>query len=256
MSLDFDALRKKLQALQGQNRRSTSTWKPSEGKSVIRIVPWKDATDNPFVELYFHYIGGKTQLSPITHGDPDPLVEFAEKLRATGDKDDWQRAIQFFPKRRTFAPIIVRNEEEAGVRFWGFGKTVYMDLLGVIDDPEWGDITDVQTGHDIGIDYVPQDKSDTNFAKTFVRVSPKEKPLTKDADLLKKWLEEQPDIFEVFKAPTYEELETFLEHYLNPEADPSVTAEELTPLAEVSETEEEGTQDIKDAFEDLFEDKA
>ena len=28
-------------------------------------------------------------------------------------------------KMRTFAPIIVRGEETQGVKFWGFGKTVY-----------------------------------------------------------------------------------------------------------------------------------
>ena len=36
------------------------------------------------------------------------------------------------PKLRTFVPIIVRGQEGDGVRFWGFGKTVYQEILGYI----------------------------------------------------------------------------------------------------------------------------
>ncbi|MAP03164.1 MAG: hypothetical protein CMF85_05080 [Candidatus Marinimicrobia bacterium] len=46
------------------------------------------------------------------------------------------------PKMRTFVPVIVRGEEAEGVKFWGFGKEVYQELLGVIADPDYGDITD------------------------------------------------------------------------------------------------------------------
>jgi len=271
MSIDFDALKKKLNKLQGQNQRSNSTWRPSEGKSLIRIVPWKEKPEWPFIELYFHYIGGKTQLSPITFGDPDPLVEFADKLRGSGDnKDDWNKARQFYPKLRTFAPVIVRGEEEAGVRFYGFGKTVYTQLLTTINDPDWGDITDPQTGRDISLLYTPKKKSDTNFAKTEVLVKPAQTPITEDAKLLKKFLNEQPDIYEIFTAPSYEELEQFLVRYLNPDQDESVTTEEKTPEAasktdaldfeddsdddsddDESDVDDEGT-DIQNAFEDLF----
>ena len=44
---------------------------------------------------------------------------------------------------RTFAAVIVRGKESEGVKFWGFGKTVYQELLGVIYDPDYGDITDL-----------------------------------------------------------------------------------------------------------------
>ena len=54
---------------------------------------------------------------------------------------------------RTLQSVIVRGKESEGVKFWGFGKTVYQELLGVIADPDYGDITDFFTnGRDIGID--------------------------------------------------------------------------------------------------------
>ena len=46
------------------------------------------------------------------------------------------------PKLRTFVPILVRGQEGEGIKFWGFGKTVYQEILGYIADPDYGDITD------------------------------------------------------------------------------------------------------------------
>ena len=54
---------------------------------------------------------------------------------------------------RVFAPVVVRGEEEKGVRIWGFSKTTYEALLRLVIDPEYGDITDVHTGTDIRVDY-------------------------------------------------------------------------------------------------------
>lgn len=236
MALDFDLLRKKLNTLQGQNNRSTALWKPQAGKSLIRILPWKENPDYPFIELYFHYLAGRTQMSPLTRGKPDPIAEFADKLSSTGSKDDWAMARNFRPKMRTYVPIVVRGEEDKGVRFWGFGQTVYKKLATLMNDEDWGDITHPVHGRDITIEFTPQKDSDTQFAKTEVTVKPKQTPLTTDAEQLKKWLTVQPDVNEVFTLPTYEELSTFLERYLNPDTDKSVTVAEKSP--EKSDTDE------------------
>lgn len=263
MALDFDALRKKLNTLQGQNDRKSSLWKPSKGKSVIRILPWKESADNPFIELHFHYMGRKTQLSPLTHGKPDPIAEFADKLASTGDKDDWKYSRQFRPKMRTFVPVIVRGEEDQGVRFWGFGKMVYTQLLAIIADEDWGDITDATKGRDVGIEFIPESDSDTQFAQTKVLVKPNQTPASEDAEQLKSWLETQPDIFEIFDEPSYDDLAIFLERYLNPDSDESVTSETLSPKTEDTKTEEttektseEATTEIVDATEEATEDGA
>jgi len=249
MSLDFDAMRKKLSQLQGQNRRSNALWRPPAGKSVIRIVPWVERPENPFIELQFHYLGSRTQISPLSFGRPDPIFEFAKKLRQTGDRDDWQMSKKFIPKTRTFAPVIVRGEEEEGVRFYGFGKTVYEELLGVINDPEWGDITDPKKGRDVTLVYIPKEESDTNFAKTKVRASPKITPLTEDAEQMEKFLTEQPDIYQVYDEPSYEDLEKFLERYLG--GDSSTTVSERSPSA-VPSTDDDSEEDDSDDEDDSF----
>ena len=55
MALDISALRAKLNTFQGQGQRSSAFWKPSAGKTIVRIVPLTDRPENPFSELYFHY---------------------------------------------------------------------------------------------------------------------------------------------------------------------------------------------------------
>ena len=122
MAINLDAIRAKLNKLQSQTGRQNNLWKPEPGNQQIRIVPYQHDKDNPFLELYFHYdLGEKNYLSPVTFGKADPVVEFAEKLKATGNREDWQMARKMEPKMRTYVPIIVRGQESEGVKFWGFG---------------------------------------------------------------------------------------------------------------------------------------
>ena len=228
MGLDIATLRAKYEKLQEKDNRFKNVWKPKAGNQIVRILPWTERPDNPFIELHFHYFNRRSYLSPVTNGNPDPIAEFADSLRETGSKDDWQFAKQFTPKLRTFVPIIVRGEEDRGVRFWGFGKTVYTQLVGVITDPDWGDITDPMEGRDIGIHFTPQKDSDTNYAQTDALVKPNKTPLSSDSATMKDWLSNQPNIFEIFAEPTVEELEEVLKKVLNPEV------EEAAPAAEAS----------------------
>jgi hypothetical protein len=228
MSLNIDALRTKLNQFTRQSDRGDALWKPTEGKTTIRIVPWKDNRENPFIEMYFHYLGNKTYLSPITHGNRDPIAEFADALSANGTKDDWAQSRPFRPKLRTYIPIIVRGEENLGVRFYSFGKTVYTDLLSIIADPDYGDITDIKTGTDIVVEYIPQEKSDTSFAKTMVRAKRTPSPLAETEEQIQRFLTEQPDLKAIFKEPTYEELKIFLERYLDPDS-ATVSSDAVAP---------------------------
>ena len=141
--MDINSIRKRLNQLQTTNNRTSNLWKPQPGKQVIRVLPYKHNKDNPFIELFFHFgLNNKTYLSPISFGRPDPIEEFAQKLKTSGNREEYQMARKLEAKMRTFAPVIVRGEEAQGVRFWGFGKTVYQELLSVIADPDYGDITD------------------------------------------------------------------------------------------------------------------
>lgn len=218
---------KRFQSLQNNTKKSDFIWKPEKGQSIIRIVPYKFNKDNPFIELFFHYnINNKSYLSPVSFGRPDPIVEFADKLKRTGDKDDWKAGKNMEPKLRTFAPVIVRGKEHEGVKFWGFGKTVYQDILGYIADPDYGDITDPLNGRDIVLE-VSQEAGKT-YPTTTIRIKPKESKISEDVEMVKKILQEQKDITELYEEMSYAELKSVLENWLNP------SAEKASPAAETA----------------------
>ena len=252
--MDINAIKSKLATLQSTTSTKENFWKPEPGKQVVRVVPYKHNKDNPFIELFFHYNLGnnKTYLSPMSFGRPDPVAEFADKLKSTGNKDEWIQGKRLEPKMRTFAPVIVRGKESEGVKFWGFGKTVYQELLGVIADPDYGDITDATTGRDIGIERQTPAEAGNQYGKTTVRVKPNQTAITEDADMLQSIFDNQADLTELYTEPSYDELKEVLQNYLNP-SDDSETTETTSTTEQVSEkTETKQTADVSDAFDELF----
>ena len=185
--MDITQIKKRLNQLQTTTSTKDNFWKPQPGKTQIRIVPYKFNKDNPFVELFFHYQLGNnnTYMSPLSFGKPDPVNEFADKLKSTGNKDEWIQGKRLEPKMRTFVPVIVRGRESEGVKFWGFGKTVYQELLGVIADPDYGDITDPTTGRDILVERQTPAEAGNQYGKTTIRVKPNTVPITENKDTLK-----------------------------------------------------------------------
>ena len=246
--MDINAIKNRLNQLQTSTSTKNSFWKPEPGKTQIRIVPYKFNKDNPFQELFFHYqFENKTMVSPVTYGRPDPINEFSTKLKSTGVKDDWIQGKRLEPKMRTYAPVIVRGQESEGVKFWGFGKTVYQELLSIIADPDYGDITDPINGRDITVEKQTPAEAGNQYGKTTIRVKPNMTPLTENKEQLKSMIESQVDINELYNEPSYDELKEVLDRYMNPEATEEETEEESTtePVATT-------VSDAGDAFDELF----
>lgn len=233
--MNINAIKQRLNSLQNTSKKTDSLWKPKPGKYQVRIVPYKFNQDNPFIELLFHYnINNKTYLSPASFGRPDPILEFAEKLKKLGDTENWKAGKKMEPKLRTFAPVIVRGQEAEGVKFWGFGKTVYQEILAIVADPDYGDITDEKTGRDIVIEIV--EEAGKTYPETRIRVKPNVSPLHENTATTAKLLDEQTNITDIYSELSYPELKTVLENWLNPTATtedenptPSFTQQTLTP---------------------------
>ena len=252
--MDLDAIKTKLESLQTQTTTSNNFWKPEPGKQVVRIVPYTHNKDNPFVELFFHYNLGqnKTYMSPMSFGRPDPVQEFADKLKSTGDKDEWIQGKRLEPKMRTFAPVIVRGKESEGVKFWGFGKTVYQELLSVIADPDYGDITEAMAGRDIQIERQTPAEAGNQYGKTTVRVKPNQTPITEDKEVLESILTSQSDLTELYTEPSYDELKEVLANYLNPSDESEETTTTTTTQKTPPTPTEKKTENVEDAFDQLF----
>ena len=247
--MDINAIKSKLATLQSTSNTKDNFWKPEPGKQVVRVVPYKHNKDNPFIELFFHYNLGnnKTYLSPLSFGRPDPVAEFADKLKSTGNKDEWIQGKRLEPKMRTFAPVVVRGKESEGVKFWGFGKTVYQELLGVIADPDYGDITDPTGGRDIVVERQTPAEAGNQYGKTTIRVKPNVTALSDDSNLLQKLLDEQPDIKELYTEPTFDELKGHLGNFLNPSDSTEETTEKEPEMVTT-----EASSNVEDDFDKLF----
>jgi len=191
-------------------------------------------------------VKNKTVLSPLSFGRPDPVQEFADKLKASGNKDEWIQGKRIEPKMRTFAPVIVRGEESEGVKFWGFGKTVYQELLGIIADPDYGDISDSTTGRDIVVERQTPAEAGNQYGKTTIRVKPNQTALADDGDVLKNLLDNQPDLTELYTEPSFDELKQHLGNFLNPNDSTEVETKEPEMVAT------EKSSNVEDDFDKLF----
>lgn len=269
MNLDLISSKlEKLQSPQGQKSdqkfdRSQYFWKAPMGKSQIRFVPYKENKENPFSEMFFHYgIGNRTMISPINYGEKDPIVEFSKELRKTSEPENWRLAKKLEPKMRVFAPVVVRGEENRGVRFWEFGKQVYQELLSYAADEDYGDFTDVVSGLDMTVEVVQGNP----YPQTSLRVKPKQSPLSDDNASVEKWLAEQPELLKYYKKYSYDEMKTALQEWLNPEEATEQTATEAL-LNDPSDLEKSAKQDTgytlnvktketvsDNDFDDLFKD--
>ena len=230
--MDLNAIKAKLGELNsnsGDREKkdySKIFWKPEIGKQVVRILPSHFDPAFPFKELKFHYGVGKYPMVALSNfGKQDPVEEFVNELKKTSDKDNWSLARKLTPKTRIFAPVVVRGQEDQGVRLWGFGVTIYKALLALAEDEDVGDYTDVINGWDL----VVEQATGNPYPVTTVRIKPKQTPLSDNNDNVKLWLKEQPSPEESFTQYDYEFIKRQLKSYLDPNAE-----ETNTPAAEPS----------------------
>jgi len=241
--MDLSKIKNRLESLQqkpGAKKEkvdySKIFWKPKVGKHQVRIVPSKFDKANPFKEVFIHYGFAKYPIFALTNWDEsDPIVEFTKKLRSTSDKENWSLAKKLDPKMRIFAPVIVRGEEDMGVRLWEFGKEIYMQLLGIAEDEDYGDYTDVTEGRDFNVEAVEAEVAGRKGIKCTIRVKPKTTPLSDDAKQAELWLTEQPSILEINKKHSYEEIKTTLQNWLNPEDESGEVIEDTEESETTSE---------------------
>ena len=243
-------------------------WKPTSGKHNVRIVPSVYDPSFPFKELKFHYNIGKFPMIALSNfGKQDPIEEFVKELRKTSDKENWSLSGKLSPKTRIFAPVIVRGEEEKGVRLWSFGVNIYKALLALAEDEDIGDFTDVMNGYDMVVENTPA-AGPGQFPSTTVRIKPKTSVLSNDDSKVELWLKTQPNPLEAFTTFDYDYIKKQLQLYLNPDVEAVQAPTEISqPVSEPSvipgtgimeekafslETATAGKKSTVGKFDDLF----
>jgi len=217
MAIDMNKMRVRQDALKnGGKRNNNNFWKPEEGEQTIRLVC--PSNGDPFRDFWFHYdVGGATGfLSPKRNfGEDCPLDSYVRALWNEGSEESKRVARKLSAKQRFFAPVVVRGKEDEGVKVWGFGKRAYETLVGLVLNPEYGDISDPETGTDLVITYTKP--AGASYPETKITPRRKASGLLKNKAEAAKLLETVPDFDEVFASArkTPQEVQDILDNFLN-----------------------------------------
>jgi hypothetical protein len=156
-SIDLERVKNKLAAMKKFSEGGAGVsrlWKPAKDKpNVVRILNYPHGQD-PFVELWFHYnIGeGQSILCPKLNSSRScPICDFANELKQSGSKEDAEMAKTLWPKQRIYAVVVDRADPTMTPKFWGFGKTVYNNLLSKLLSEDYGSYMDPVSGLDLEV---------------------------------------------------------------------------------------------------------
>ena len=123
---------------------------------------------------------------------------------------------------------LVRGKESEGVKVWSYGKQAYETLLGYVLDPDYGDITDSDTGTDIVLNYdVPGTPG--SFPKTVLK--PRRRPSVLCDDAVgdcQALLDSVPDIGGLFDRKTTEDIQSILDDFLSTDTSSENRSSETT----------------------------
>lgn len=221
--MDINAIRERLNKLRGQAQKS-NTWRPEENKdNHVRILPL-EGEDIPFKETYWHWnVGGKSALCPkYTHGDDCPICDLVSKMFDESDrtKDNALRdsARSLRAKLRPYIPIIDRTQDESEALWWPASKSVYTEILTIIANPDYGDITDLSSGHDLVVTKLPPEPG-RMYGMTKIVARPKQTPLAESQEKMDEILNSLPPSDDFMSAKPYQELKEMVENWLSSEGE-------------------------------------
>ena len=218
MAIDIKKMREKLNKLNDKSGKGKTTqyWKPIENAdSSIRIVPTEDG--DPLKEYYFHYLRSEKKFQSVlcpkkNFGENCPMCDLVSKLYKEGDEESRKMAKDMSAKQRFFSPIVVRGEEEKGVQLWGYSKTIYEELLKLMLNPEYGDITDPDEGLDLVVS--SSKKAGKMFAETSLTPKRKSSPLASRKELITEIVNHGTDFDNLFERKTASQVAEILDNFL------------------------------------------
>ena len=227
-------------------------FKPEVDKEYkVRIVPVESGDSFPLV--YFHYtqIPGNNSLVCLhkNYNAKCPICEAASgywnKFKETDDPQYKELFKRFVSQKnpRFFSPVLVRGEEELGVRWWAYSQTVYNKIIGLLDDPDYGDITDLYEGIDLKVSVVKEEGK--QYPSTDVMPVRKNSPLADSDELMLTILETTPDFDELHERKSAKELQKIMDMF-----EDELTSINNEPVSE-SRYGSNNAQDLDDTIAEL-----
>ena len=249
MAIDMSKMRERLSQLQSKGSGGSSAfWRPSDGSQTIRIVTTKDG--DPFKDYFFHYNVGSNSgfLCPKKNfGEYCPVCDFASKLYKEGDDDSVKMAKDLTARQRFFSPVLVRGEENLGVKVWGYGKMAYETLLNLVLNPEYGDITDIEEGTDLDLHYGKAPGQ--SFPQTKLTPKRSTSPVCVEAtpEACKEILDSVPDFNSLFEKKSTSDVQAYLDEFLSGDTTAETSSSETTKYANTG-----GASAVDKSFNELL----
>lgn len=225
-------------------------FKPQPGTYNVRVLPSKFDRENPFREVLIHYGFTKYPLLALTNwNEQDPIIEKSREIlseaKKTRDKEMYELGKKLEPKARYFISVLVRGQEERGAVLWEVGVSTLNKLIAIAENEDYGDFTQIEDGRDLVIEFEKTEKMGKTITECkSILPRGKSSPITTDASILDKLLNEQPDVLEFNRKHSYEQMTEILMKWLNPEDE----THDETPVISASD-DDENEDEYKDDFQ-------
>ena len=129
---------------------------------------------------------------------------------------------------------------------YGYGKKAYELLLGYILDPEYGDITDLQSGTDITLTYTKPNKPGA-YPQTNLKMRRNTSTLLPDTEAIPALLDRMPDVDTLFERLSPEQVDAILDAQLSGNASAESRSSETAKYGPSN-----GTSEVDRAFNELM----
>ena len=217
MAINLDELRRKHEELSGgakanSNQSFLDTFlRLEEGTNLIRILPWKDEEKQFYAETKIHRIESsngsiRNYHCRKIHNEECPLCDtyYALWNKSTAQDDEFaNKARQIKPRERYYMNVVARSDSgEQGVKILSVGQMIFKKIISTILDEDFGDITDLQSGHDYKIVKV-MDGQWPRYDQSQPR--PKPEPAGSDKRIAE-WMDSLHDVHGLVKLEEYTEV--------------------------------------------------
>lgn len=206
MALNMNKVNEKQEELNKPYQGDFNFFTPKDGRNVIRICPPKGDKDVFWKEADTHFnVGpeGKLVICLKMFKKKCPICEEVARLKKSSNKEDQKLADKMKVNHRAYVNIIDRGDSDKidVPQVYNCGNSVLKELINLVCDPEYGDITDFNEGFDITLT-----KSGKGM-NTEYKVTPKRKESAATTTITEEQLQEAlPDLDTLVTEKSREEI--------------------------------------------------
>ena len=226
MAIDLEKIKEVHANLSGKggSGMSDTFLKVEEGTNAVRILPPKEDDSDFYAMTKLHRIPMadgmvKNIHCRQVHGEQCPICNLYYSLWKEPTKDE-TLARQIKGRDRYYMNVVDRESGE--VKILSIGIILFKKIIAAMVDPDYGDITDPEAGHDFKIIKVMEGQW-PKYDQSAPR--PKSSP-TGSAKEVAEWMDSLHDIQSLVKLEDYEELKQIAEG-INPFAAVERSADEI-----------------------------